>query len=206
MCDMYDISSSGNNIAHTVHIARGSNRFRFPGCEPEELRVGDALCAELKAVVLGQQAGVGVQNPDQCVGLYVELRILGCQGFGKLRRRSLPGLFFQDKGGNLRKLPVPGRPEAACRAVLQDPIHRILPKAEGQLHIPDIPPCAEKLGSVVRPVILEHDEGVVGAAHEAGGAGDHLKGIVGFGLPGVVDGQERDAEAVRNALQPGHSG
>ena len=192
------------NIAHTVHIARLSCGRVVFGPEQQLLRVADTPGFELKSVMLRQQARVCVEDPNQRVRFDIEVGAPCRERFGERCRRSFPGLTLLDKGRDQGEFPVSGGLEAADRAVVQRPVHRVFMEANIQLHVLNVPPCAEQLRPAVGPVVLEHDEGIVCAAHEAGGAGDHLEGIAGFGLAGVMDRHHNHAVAVCDPFEPCH--
>ena len=53
-------------------------------------------------------------------------------------------------------------------------------------------------------LFLLHQQGTIGAAQQARGAGDHLKGVTGGLLPSVVDGQHADTVLICKLLELAH--
>lgn len=74
-------------------------------------------------------------------------------------------------------------------------------KAEVQLRVGYLPPSHIQCGGGLHPGGLLQDKSAIGASQQAGRAGDHVEGVGGPGLAGVVDYQHRHQKAVGDFLQ-----
>ena len=73
-----------------------------------------------------------------------------------------------------------------------------------QLLIRLITPHNVQQGGVVRAPLLLHDERAIRCTQQTVGARDHIKAVLGFHLPGVMNHQQADAVPVAESFQFGH--
>ena len=77
-------------------------------------------------------------------------------------------------------------------------------KLQCQLLIRLVSPYDVQQGGIFSTPLLLHDERSIRCTQQVVGAGDHVKAVFGFHLPGVVNHQQADAVLVAESFQLGH--